>query len=114
MGGEQRRGGGAGGVEGRAAVFAPRAAESWLDPASPMTLRLADGIESPPRLSELIDLWASDVTPTLAAAPVGAIPPAGASHLLDLAEEWLNIGGRWVPRTHRRADNQAEPPRAAG
>ena len=72
--------------------FTPVVEGTWTDPAAYRTLTIANGVESPGHLHDLIDLWDQAHT-TLRTVVPGRVPAGAIRHLVELLEDWLRLAG---------------------
>jgi hypothetical protein len=72
-----------------AQAFSPSAAGTWNDPAQLNAYTIANGVETPEHLAELISLWPSAIAPLDSRS--GALIAAALVHLIKLFEEWLGV-----------------------
>lgn len=72
-------------------AFAPFVRGTWTDPGQFRTVTLADGIESPTNLAELVVQW-STVMEKLNTSP-GKLQIDAINHLIGLVEDWLRVAG---------------------
>jgi hypothetical protein len=72
--------------------FSPAFEGTWTDPAANRSITIANGVESPDHLQELIEHWGQVDTLLSTVAP-DQIPVVAIRNLVELLEEWLRLAG---------------------